>query len=84
MPALSDTPVTDTAQMTPAERARAAAVARAAGPSTSSSSTSPATSTAAESHSSTLTSENFSPSRADQLPFHKLLDGKVRLSTRPT
>ncbi|GAA5833900.1 hypothetical protein JCM11251_006004 [Rhodosporidiobolus azoricus] len=84
MPALSDTPSTNDSTLTPAERARVAALARAGGGGAS-----PSSSTAAggggggisspqEAHSPTLEKEEaFNPPRADTLPFHRILDSQL-------
>ncbi|GAA6003218.1 hypothetical protein JCM10207_001805 [Rhodosporidiobolus poonsookiae] len=58
--------------LTPAERARQAAEARSRGPQGG-----PVVSTSAEAHSRTVTAESFAPSRADVLPFHRILDAQL-------
>ncbi|BGP13646.1 hypothetical protein JCM10213_007824 [Rhodosporidiobolus nylandii] len=75
MPALStDAASSASDTLTPAERARAAALARFASPSPS---TSPPVSRPEQAHSPQLTQESFNPSRADVLPFHKTLDSQL-------
>jgi hypothetical protein len=84
MPALStDSPTPSDAALTPIERARAAAEARAQRPPPSSG---PPVSTSEQAHSPLLQPQDFNPSRADVLPFHRLLDSEVSLtsSSRPT
>ncbi|GAA5900779.1 hypothetical protein JCM6882_007662 [Rhodosporidiobolus microsporus] len=83
MPALSDSPNPADPTLTPAERARAAALARAGGggplaSSSSSGGAGPAVSTPEGAHSPTLEKEEaFNPPRADTLPFHRILDSQL-------